>query len=213
MDIQNSEKVIEITFVTGNDNKFKEFLFTFDYFMRKTGNKYLKNIIFKRQKLNLEEIQGTAEEICTKKCLKAAEITGKSVLVDDTSLFFEAFGNLPGPYIKDFLKNMGVTNVPKLLDSFENKKAVAQTIFAFYDDKNKKVELFVGRTEGEIVQSKGDIYENSWNSIFQVKQKAKNSEEIHKTLAEMCEEEKKAINYYRMKAFEKFFNYLVEKYN
>jgi inosine triphosphate pyrophosphatase len=45
------------------------------------------------------------------------------VIVEDTSLCFNAFNGMPGPYIKWFLKAVGPQGLVKMLDSFENKSA------------------------------------------------------------------------------------------
>ena len=50
------------------------------------------------------EIQGTSEEIIKNKLRKAYEKFKCSVLVDDTSVHFEALNGFPGPYAKDFWK-------------------------------------------------------------------------------------------------------------
>jgi inosine/xanthosine triphosphate pyrophosphatase family protein len=51
----------------------------------------------------------------------AAQSSGKAVVVEDTSLCFNALGGLPGPYIKWFLKNLGPRDLPKLLAGFDDK--------------------------------------------------------------------------------------------
>lgn len=45
------------------------------------------------------EIQGDPDSIIREKLKKASEGTGAFVMIEDTSLFFEAWGNLPGPYM------------------------------------------------------------------------------------------------------------------
>ena len=52
-------------------------------------------------------------------------------MVEDTSLCFNAYGGLPGPYIKWFLKNLGHEGLNKMLAGFEDKSAYAQCIFAY----------------------------------------------------------------------------------
>ena len=53
--------------------------------------------------IDLDEFQGTSEFIAAKKAKLAASYWENPVLVEDTSLCFNAFGGLPGPYIKEFL--------------------------------------------------------------------------------------------------------------
>ena len=52
------------------------------------------------QKIDLPELQGEPEEISTEKCRLAAAQVGGPVMVEDTSLCFNALNGLPGPYIK-----------------------------------------------------------------------------------------------------------------
>lgn len=57
-------------------------------------------------KLDLPELQGEPEEVSRAKCkLAAKEVTGP-VMVEDTSLCFNALGGLPGVYIKVLLRQI-----------------------------------------------------------------------------------------------------------
>ena len=56
---------------------------------------------------------------------------GGAVMVEDTSLCFNAYEGLPGPYIKWFLKALGPEGLPKMLAGFDDKSAYAQCIFAY----------------------------------------------------------------------------------
>lgn len=53
-------------------------------------------------KIDLPELQGEPEEISKEKCKIAAKIVNGPVMVEDTSLCFNALHGLPGPYIKVF---------------------------------------------------------------------------------------------------------------
>lgn len=86
-----------IYFITGNQNKLKEF------------NKIIGNIPsykFESKDIDLPEYQGETEEIAIEKCKTALEILKCPVLVEDTSLCFNALDGLPGPYVKWFLKKL-----------------------------------------------------------------------------------------------------------
>ena len=61
---------------------------------------------------------------------KAVQVGG-AVMVEDTSLCFNAYEGLPGPYIKWFLKALGHEGLPKMLAGFDDKSAYAQCIFAY----------------------------------------------------------------------------------
>ncbi|KAH3674805.1 hypothetical protein WICMUC_003008 [Wickerhamomyces mucosus] len=140
-----------ITFVTGNANKLREF-------QAIVGDDSILN-----QKVDLEEIQGSIDEISRKKAKAAAKIINGPVLVEDTCLVFDALSKpgleLPGPYIKWFIDSLKVEGVPKLLAGFENKKAQSVCTFGYCEDAHSEPILFKGITEGTIVEiprNKGD---------------------------------------------------------
>jgi inosine triphosphate pyrophosphatase len=86
----------KLIIVTGNKMKFDELsCMLSDYFDCEIG------------KLpGYYEIQGTPEEIITHKLKASYEYFKERVLVDDTSLHFDALCGFPGPYIRDFLACM-----------------------------------------------------------------------------------------------------------
>ena len=52
------------------------------------------------QKIDLPELQGEPDEVSSEKCRLAVEKVQGPVLVEDTSLCYNALGGLPGVYIK-----------------------------------------------------------------------------------------------------------------
>lgn len=87
----------KIYFITGNPNKLKEF----SQIIGNVGNYELAN-----KSVDLPEYQGEPEEIAREKCKAALELVKEPVLVEDTSLCFNALHGLPGPYIKWFLDKL-----------------------------------------------------------------------------------------------------------
>ena len=81
------------------------------------------------QSLDLPELQGEPEEIAKEKCRLAAQQIKGPVMVEDTSLCFNAMQGLPGPYIKWFLQKLKPDGLSKMLDGFEDKTGYAQCIF------------------------------------------------------------------------------------
>ena len=83
-----------INFVSGNKNKLRE--------LNEILSENFKDIIVKQLDIDLPELQGIPEDIVRGK-LKLAIEKSKGlegpVLVEDTSLCFNAYGGLPGPYI------------------------------------------------------------------------------------------------------------------
>ena len=80
-----------LMFVTGNPKKLEEFVAILgDSFPSKVTN----------LNIDLPELQGTPEEICTDKCKRTAEIVQGPVVIEDSSLNFNPMKGMPGPYIK-----------------------------------------------------------------------------------------------------------------
>ena len=84
------------------------------------------------------ELQGEMQEIVKEKCRLAAQQVDGPVLVEDTSLCFNAMQGLPGPYIKWFLKKLGHDGLNRMLTGFEDKGAKAVCLFAFTLGKDEE---------------------------------------------------------------------------
>ncbi len=101
-------KRFPITFITGNKKKLEEFLSIMTGPLHESYD--ITNVA-----LDLEEMQGTPESIALTKVKTAAKTTHGAVMTEDVSLCFNALGGLPGPYIKDFLTNVGREGLHKML--------------------------------------------------------------------------------------------------
>nr|QZA75339.1 polyprotein [Cassava brown streak virus] len=165
-----------ITFVTGNAQKLKEVKQIFG-----------PTIPIVSRKIDLPESQGTVEEIIKEKARVAAELVGGPVLVEDTSLCFDALNGLPGPYIKWFLEGIGLEGLYKLVEPYQNRMASALCVFAFVNKVGDDPIIFKGVLRGEIVMPRGP---NSfgWDPIFQPL-------DWKRTFAEMMTEEKNMISH------------------
>ncbi|MBW2992770.1 RdgB/HAM1 family non-canonical purine NTP pyrophosphatase [Candidatus Woesearchaeota archaeon] len=179
-------KIHRINFVTRNKSKLKE------------AKEILNNVEIENIELDIPELQGTPEDIVKEKAKAAAELTKKAVFVEDVSDCFHALGGMPGPYVKDFLKAMRLEDIPKLLDSFEDKSATAICSIG-YCEPNKEPICIQGKVKGIIVPPRGKNH-FGWDPIFQ-------PDGHDKTFAEMTAEEKNKISHRRL-ALEKFKEYL-----
>lgn len=137
--------------------------------------------------LDLPELQGTPEDIAREKCKAAAQQVTGPVMTEDTSLCFNAYGGLPGAFIKWFLGALGPEGLPKMLDGFADKSAYAQCIFAFAKGPHAEPQLFDGRTAGTIVAARGPT-DFGWDPCFQ-------PDGFEKTYAEMSADEKNSISH------------------
>lgn len=133
------------------------------------------------------ELQGEPEEITREKAKLAAEQVKGPVLIEDTSLCFNALKGLPGPYIKWFLDKLGHDGLNKLLIGFDDKSAYAQCLFAYCADSTSEPVIFDGRCSGRIVAARGPNA-FGWDPIFEV-------DGTKKTFAEMEKNEKNLISH------------------
>jgi len=146
-------------------------------------------------KLELDEIQTLDPEECVrKKAVTAYHVFGKPILVEDTSLFFEAWNGLPGVFIDYFLKSVGIIGLLKILTNAKNRKAKAVTYIGIFN--GQKCELFKGEIEGKIARKPKGKNGFGWDPIFIPKGSSK-------TFAEMNPNEKNMISM-RKQALAKF---------
>ena len=174
-----------INFVSGNKNKLRELNELFD--------KYFKDIEIKQLDIDLPELQGNPEDIVRGKlklALEKAKNLEGPVLVEDTSLCFNSYGGLPGPYIKYFLKAIKQEGLYKMACAFEDHSAYAQSIFGLQKNEETEPYLFIGKTDGEIVSPRGNKNFGllGWDPCFQPNCSKK-------TYAEMEEDEKNQISH------------------
>ncbi|KKA25978.1 hypothetical protein TD95_002151 [Thielaviopsis punctulata] len=176
-----------LNFITGNANKLREVKLVLEPAIQVTN-----------QAIDLEEVQGTLEEVTIAKARKAADITKKTqkvggpVLVEDTSLCFNALNGLPGPYIKWFFQSIGFDGLNNMLVAYQDKGAEAVCTFGYCEGPGKDVVLFQGRTAGKFVQPRGPT-NFGWDAGFEYE---------GRTYAEMKKEEKNTISH-RGKALKK----------
>lgn len=184
---------MRITFVTGNKNKLKEVQAILgDSFPFPLDN----------QKVDLPELQGEPENIAKAKCRLAAKDINGPVLVEDTSLCFNALGGLPGPYIKWFLEKTGHLGLNNLLAAYEDKTAYAQCIFSYTTGPEVEPLVFVGKTHGKIVAPRGDVG-FGWDAVFEPTGHGL-------TYAEMDSAVKNTISH-RLRALEQFQQYMASQ--
>lgn len=81
----------ELIFLTSNAGKLREF----QAVMANVPNLTITN----RGDIDIDEIQGSIEEIARDKASKGAQAINGPVLTEDTALEFKALNGLPGPYM------------------------------------------------------------------------------------------------------------------
>lgn len=177
--------MVKMIMVTGNKRKFEE------------AKTMLKGHDLSLHYLDLQEIQGSSEEIVKFKAKEAFRLLKVPCFVEDVSFGFRAWNWLPGPYIKDFLNEMGVEALPGLLCS-EDKTAKA-TCTIGYAKSEDVIEIFEGEVLGKITSTGAD---NGFGfDRFFI------PDGFDKRFSEMSIEEKNK-NSHRGKALEKFRTFL-----
>jgi len=129
----------KIYFVTTNKHKFREV------------KDVLKDYPIELEHLDMEYEENhdsSMEEIAKGAAKKLAEQLKKTVVVDDTGLFFEAFNGFPGALPKFVFNSIGYKGILKLLDG-ENRKAYFKTVVG-YCEPGKEPVIFEGELHGNI---------------------------------------------------------------
>lgn len=142
----------KITFITGNAAKAEQLERHLNYPVN-----HLKLDLLELQSLNLEEV-------VEHKAREAFKQIHLPVLVEDTSLTFNALGRLPGPLIKWFLTEIENNGLCKLLDGYSDRSALARVVFGYYD--GKKLSMFDGEMKGIIAEKPRGEDGFGWDPIF-----------------------------------------------
>lgn len=159
-----------ITFITGNAAKAEQL------------GRHLEHSVY-HKKLDLDEIQSLdLKRIVEHKAREAFKKIHGPVLVEDTSLTFNALGHLPGPLIKWFLTELDNEGLCQLLRSYDDRTALAEVCFGFYD--GKEIKFFDGQMKGIIAKFPRGDKGFGWDPIFI-------PEGRDKTWGEMTPEEQK----------------------
>ncbi|TFK43965.1 inosine triphosphate pyrophosphatase-like protein [Crucibulum laeve] len=147
-----------LVFVTGNANKLRE--------VKEILSEGGHPIEVDSQSLEIPEIQGTTQEVAIDKCRRAAELVGGPCITEDTALCYKALGGLPGPYIKQFMTELGHEGLNNLLVGFPTKAAEAVCTFAYSAGPGTEPIVFEGRTDGTIVPARGPkVF--GWDAVFE----------------------------------------------
>jgi len=141
-------------FISGNLNKVK----------------YLSDTVgmeLPHQKIDLDEIQSPNPLVVAEhKVRQAYDIIKQPVLVEDTSLSFNALKGLPGTFVKFFVDSEnGLENMCRMLDGFEDRSAYASALYAYYD--GQEIKTFVGKLNGAISTSPRGNGGYGWDQIFE----------------------------------------------
>jgi inosine triphosphate pyrophosphatase len=183
----------KIVFLTGNSGKFSEFSAILS-----------SEFEIEQHDLDLPEYQGTPMEVATEKIKLAYSQLKRPLIAEDSSLCFNAYGGLPGVYIKWFSKAIGNDGLVKMVKAFDDHSGYSQCIFSYMDEHTVEPISFIGRIDGTIVDARGTMG-FGWDAIFQ-------PVGHQKTFGEMNAEEKNVCSH-RNNALQKVKDHFLTKSN
>lgn len=158
----------DIVFITGNQHKA-------DYLAKWLG------IPVAHQKLDLEEIQSLdLRTVVEDKARRAYDAIGGTVLVEDVSLSFDVFGQLPGTFVKWFIQEIGTEGMCRMLDSQSTHAATAAICYCLFD--GAIAHFFESSMRGSIADHPRGSNGFGWDEIFI-------SDGMDKTRAELDDDE------------------------
>lgn len=100
--------------------------------------------------LDLEEIQGTKEEIVRRKLKEAQKHVEGPVVIEDYSLHIDFLEGFPGPYIKSLLFNHAFRNIVHTLSKLGPVHCTAECTYG-YQAPGKEPVLVAARARGQLV--------------------------------------------------------------
>lgn len=141
-----------VRFVTGNADKLREV-------------QDVLGIAVEGVALELEELQTTDVTALVRHKLQQAHArVQQPVLVEDTALVFAAWGELPGPFVKHFLRHLGPAGMVRALEPFGDMRAEAVSVIGYHD--GVLAHIFEGRVSGFLVPPRGG-QGFGWDPVFQ----------------------------------------------
>ena len=141
---------LTMLFVTGNSGKFAEV------------SKHLNCVQVDLDLVEIQELDSRA--VVAAKLAEARSKCPKGrILIEDTSLHFEAMGGFPGPLIKWLERSVSLKDIAAMVA--HNPAATARTIFGLMTEDGT-IAFYEGTVEGKIVSPKGSNG-FGWDQIFQ----------------------------------------------
>ncbi len=145
----------DVVFVTGNADKAERF-------SRHIG------MDVAHEPAELDEIQTlNPAELVGHKVRQAYGQIGRPVLVEDVSFVYEAWGELPGAFVKFFVEaEDGLEKMCRMLDGFENRRAEGRCTFGYFDGHELKI--FSGAVQGQVADHPRGASGYGFDRIFEI---------------------------------------------
>lgn len=127
-------------------------------------------------------------QVVETKARAAHALLSRPVVVEDSGLAIHAWGGFPGALVKWVEKSAGVAAIPRMLDKFSDRTAVARCAVASFD--GTRLIAAVGESAGTIASGPRGRNGFGWDAIFI-------PEGSGRTFAEMTGEEKDRVSHRR----------------
>lgn len=126
--------------------------------------------------------------------------------VDHTSLTIEAWNNLPGGLISQFMATVGNNGICKMMSAYKkpSERIATASVLIGYFDQDSSIHHFRGDVKGSIAPEPRGVHNFGWDAIFIPQGSAK-------TYAEMSSKEKNQ-NSMRKLAIDLFRGFLAERF-
>lgn len=143
----------DVVFVTGNKNKAKHLA-------------DLLGIDIEYQNAELSEIQSMdVEAVAKDKAIRAYEMIGRPVLVEDQAVYLTALGGFPGPFVKFMVESSGgIESIARILDAYHDRSCIAKDIFVYYDGTT--LSTFAGEHGGVIANEASGDGGWGWDPVY-----------------------------------------------
>jgi XTP/dITP diphosphohydrolase len=184
----------ELTFVSGNENKYQEY----------------------RRLLGISDLRWSTRDLTKSQNVSVSAIAEQKIrdlipqmrgipfFVEHSGLVIEAWRNLPGGLAKVFLENIGTEGICRMMRAYpEDKTATAIVVIGFHLPDGR-VRTFRGEKRGLIAEEPAGSNNFGWDSIFIPDEQLDGQA---KTYAEMSVEEKNRVSM-RRAAAEEFMRYI-----
>ena len=148
----------DIYFVTSNERKVADY------------NRRFEPLGYKVVQLNFDLNEGRSLDIGEISKLKLEQAKGasknKPVFVEDRGFFIPELNGFPGPFVKLFLKSIGIVGILKLMANVNDRKAQFVSVLAYWD--GEKEHFFYDNEEGFLVEEirKGNL--RGWTDILYI---------------------------------------------
>ena len=179
----------KIYFVSSNKVKIAEMMYLFD--------NSLEVIDY-----DCQEIQGSPEEVCKDKLLKAQKKLEKDIIVVcDDFCVFEGLYDFPGVYLKDFLR-MGFKKIESIVEKVGRRFKMSTILGLYYKGD---VNFFYGSYSGYIHLREGIEDQMSINPLLMIEETGKFFTDF--TFEELCENNHRKKAAYKLKEYFKSKNF------